>query len=165
MPAVNAARVACVAPAPSASKTIWRKLIDSDDIKHAALSSSRSSISVDVSRAETEKSIVELLNLDKQQDWDGDGVQSVSRDAVVQALIFLQLIPKSLPEPEVTAHPDGEVGLTWAFGRRKVLSVAIAPSGKVSFASLVGYRSLNGKEYIVGKLPQSIALALQQVLA
>ncbi len=46
-------------------------------------------------------------------DWDGEGSQTPSRQAIDDALKFLTHIPSGLPLPYPEAGPEGDVGIYW----------------------------------------------------
>jgi hypothetical protein len=47
------------------------------------------------------------------EDWDGEGGVSPSREAVGDALAFLELLPLKANLPKSTVSGDGEVGFYW----------------------------------------------------
>lgn len=129
------------------------------------LPSGSASISIDASLQRIAEQVWALKSECAQDGWDGYGAAAVTDETLAQALTLLQLLPTTAPEPHVSAHPDGDVGFTWAYGPRRILSVAISATGRLSFASLNGHKSLYGREYLVSKLPESVALALRDILS
>lgn len=98
-----------------------------------------------------------------QPGWDGYGARPVNTDACDFAKTFIRALPTTAPLPELSADPDGEVSLDWFFGDRRVLSVSVGPTGRCTFAWLLGQRSTRGTDWIEDEIPASIAFALRQL--
>ena len=96
-------------------------------------------------------------------DWDGYGVCAVSEATLAQALALLDLLPSALPDPEISAHPDGEIAFEWSLGPRRVLTVAVNESGRVSYAALFGSARQHGSEHLLGVLPDPVGQALRRL--
>jgi hypothetical protein len=97
--------------------------------------------------------------------WDGQGGLPVTQGAVAQAFAFLDVLPSTLSEPEVTVDSDGELSFEWSFGPRRALTASINGSGRISFAALIGIERLHGTNYLLDALPEPLTLALQQLHA
>src|SRR5207245_2084183 len=94
------------------------------------------SVSVDHAYYECLASLRECADEASQPDWDGYGGQPVSDITLAQALAFLDLLPSSVRPPEISPHPDGELAFEWFFGPRRLLTVSINESGRLSYAAL-----------------------------
>lgn len=121
------------------------------------------SVSLDEPFQESVQALLEVFKEASHADWDGYGARPVSAATLSQALAFLALLPATLPRPEVSGHPDGELAFEWSFGRRQILTVSINQSGKLSYAALIGQVQQHGTEFILDRLPETIALALRRV--
>lgn len=95
--------------------------------------------------------------------WDGYGAEPMSIDAYDFARIFIKALPTIAPLPELNADPDGEVSLDWSFGKRRALTVSVGPTGRCTFAWVLGQRSNRGTDWIEDEIPASIAFALRQL--
>jgi hypothetical protein len=80
--------------------------------------------------------------------WDGYGALPMNAQAYNWAKVFIQALPTSAHVPEVSADPDGEVSIDWFCGQRGTVSVSIGPTGRLSWASLIGHNSVRGTEWI-----------------
>jgi len=98
-----------------------------------------------------------------RQGWDGYGAEPMSADAYDFAKMFIKALPTTAPLPELSADPDGEVSLDWSFGNRRALTVSVGPTGRCTFAWVLGQRSNRGTDWIEDEIPASIAFALRQL--
>lgn len=88
--------------------------------------------------------------------WDGYGAKAVGVDVYVSSKAFLDALPHSLPDPEISPDADGEIMFTWRHDPRHILTITIDATGRLSFAALSGVESIYGTKYFVGAIPQSI---------
>ena len=96
--------------------------------------------------------------------WNGYGAKPMHPDAYEHAKLFLEAMPTTAPSPEISADPDGDVALDWAFGERKALTVSIGAAGRCSFAWMRGLRTYRGTDWLDDDgIPASIANALWQL--
>jgi hypothetical protein len=95
--------------------------------------------------------------------WDGYGANPLNPLAYEYAETFLNSLPTTAPLPEVSADPDGEVSLDWVFGERRALTVSIGPSGRCTFAAILGESSYRGTEWIDDEIPASIVFYLRRL--
>jgi hypothetical protein len=98
-----------------------------------------------------------------RDNWDGYGARAVDPDAYQKAVAFLQVLPVSLPGPEVAIDPDGEISFTWQRDLRRLFSVSVGPSNTLSYAGLLGQVSTYGTEYFADELPPSILVNLARL--
>jgi hypothetical protein len=95
--------------------------------------------------------------------WDGHGALPMSPEAFDFAKTFIKALPTTAPLPELSADTDGEVSLDWSFGNRRVLTVSIGPTGRCTYAWLLGQRSNRGTDWIEDDIPAPIAFALREL--
>lgn len=98
-----------------------------------------------------------------RQGWDGYSAEPMSPEAYDYAKMFIKALPTTAPLPELNADPDGEVSLDWHFGHRRALTVSVGPTGRCTFAWVLGLRSNRGTDWIDDEIPASIAFALRQL--
>ena len=91
-----------------------------------------------------------------EEDWDGYGAMAANPEAYQRAYIFLKALPKTIPDPEITIDPDGEISFDWYHTPRMTFSVSVGPSGRLSYAGLYGKRTNYGTEFITEGLPKPI---------
>jgi hypothetical protein len=121
------------------------------------------SVSIDEVRRDILKSLYEVFRETSTSGWDGYDADPVSFATLTQALAFIDLLPSTLPRPEISAHPDGELAFEWALGRRRLLSVSVNESGRLSYAALFGAARIYGTEFLLDSLPEPITRAFQRL--
>ncbi len=121
------------------------------------------SVTVDQAYDECLESLLEAFEEASRPNWDGYGAYPVSEATLAQARAFLDLLPSKLPTPEISPHPDGELAFEWSFGPRRLLTVSVNESGRLSYAALFGQARLHGTEYLLDALPEPVALALRRL--
>jgi hypothetical protein len=117
-------------------------------------------------RRQAERAITELdevLDLAAAKGWDGYDGRPVSFWSWVHAKLFIEALPTTVPAPEVSADPDGDVSLDWVFGPRKALTISINASGRCSFAWMRGARTYRGTDWVNDGIPQNIINALAEL--
>jgi hypothetical protein len=120
-------------------------------------------VSIDETYNECLGSLLEVFGEASRPNWDGYGAYPVSGATLAYALEFVDLLPSALPRPEISAHPDGELAFEWSVGRRRLLTVSINESGRLSYAALFGQARLHGTEFLLDALPEPVALALRRL--
>jgi hypothetical protein len=106
----------------------------------------------------------EVLSEASREGWDGYGARPLNPDAYYFAKTFLNNLPSTAPLPEVSADTDGEVALDWIFGERKALTVSIGPTGRCTFAWMLGQRVYRGTDWIDDEIPEEIVSALGKLV-
>lgn len=124
----------------------------------------RTSVSFEERRREILRRIVEAWTQSMEARDAYEDTSSVTRATVLQMLDFIDLLPRGVPLPEISAHADGELALYWATGRRRTLTLAIRDDGRVSYAALIGHRTIYGSDYFADSIPPEVSLALEAVL-
>ena len=98
-----------------------------------------------------------------EDDWDGYGAKSVDRKSCEESLRFLDMLPGTIPAPEVAVEPDGMVAFEWYEEPRWVFSVSFETNGAIAYAGLFGNSKTHGTEYFGQTLPQSILDSILRV--
>ncbi len=117
-------------------------------------------------RREAERALDELAQVQSEaarSGWNGYQAKPVTLWACVHAKLFIEALPTTAPAPEVSADPDGDVALDWVFGRRKALSVSIGPTGRCTFAWMLGHRTYRGTDWLNDGIPETISRALAEL--
>ena len=73
-----------------------------------------------------------------KQNWDGEGAAPIDVMAVVNASMFIQALPDSVPMPEIAAEPDGQISLDWMPSKSRVFSISVGKSGRLAYAWIDG---------------------------
>ena len=87
----------------------------------------------------------------------------VSPDTATQALNFALLLPNSLPIPEISSDPDGDISFDWISKTGKMFSASIDGTGRIAYAGRFGERSkIHGVEQLSDSLPQEILRGIEK---
>lgn len=86
-------------------------------------------------------------------------------EALDRAVALVSALASDLPVPDVTVDDDGEIGLDWDEGRRRVLTVSVGEGPTLTFASLIGTEPLHGRAPFNGTVPETLAFLLRRLYA
>lgn len=107
-------------------------------------------------RRELKRALRELAKACSVTNWDGEGAAPVDQITLAHALRFVDALPMGLPEPELGVHPDGELSFSWIGSKGHRLSMAIGPTGRITYA----YRRLpdkqNGTAWMGDRIPRAL---------
>lgn len=98
----------------------------------------------------------EVLEECSRPNWDGYGASPVDFESFFEADRFIQALPTSIPEPEVSVDPDGEISLEWHKEPMWVFSISIGARSEITYAGLFGLNKMNGREYFGDEIPKTI---------
>jgi hypothetical protein len=118
-------------------------------------------------RRTAELAIAELKRVQEEassRNWDGYGALPINPDSFEQAVRFLRALPTTTPVPNVGVDPDGEVDLLWHQNSSRTLSVSVGPTGRLTYAALLGAAQAYGTEWLSNEIPQPILSNLSRVL-
>lgn len=77
---------------------------------------------------------------------------------------FLLALPSNLPAPELDIDDDGDVVFDWAGPPDRLMSVALNPDGRITFAArLSANRARHGSDYFSDAIPHEILDLLAQI--
>src|SRR5208282_953917 len=96
--------------------------------------------------------------------WDGYGAQPISLNAKAEAQRLVDLLPFWLSAPDAVPDPDGEMALSWDFGRGHVFTLSVNSSGVLSYAGLLGDGvKRHGMEPFKSDVPKAILEAIEEL--
>lgn len=99
-----------------------------------------------------------------QANWDGYGAKRVYRSLRKTVERFLDALPSSIPDPELSPDPDGEISLDWCYDKDKAFSISIGRR-ELTYAVLDGERRSRGVEIFEDEIPESIIIQLNKFLS
>ncbi len=105
----------------------------------------------------------DILKECSADNWDGYGARAIDNTSYIEALRFLDFLPKTLPTPEITIEPDGEIAFEWRHSKRRVFSVSIGGKGELTYAGLFGLNKTHGTEIFGDEFPETILDNIQRV--
>lgn len=100
--------------------------------------------------------LVELWDECHLDDWDGYGARGLRSSAMERALDFLQVFPTSLPAPELSAMPNGDLALDWDFSPRRTLTLTISARPRLVYAAIEGDEEWSGTVSFLSEIPRSL---------
>jgi hypothetical protein len=143
--------IALAAPAIAASSETGRKVdqIIEEGLRH--LKQPR----IDVLESEIEQVMQESTR-------DTAPVDAATKDAAVQ---FAYLLPYSLPMPEISPDPDGEIMFDWLGPSGKMFSVSIDKTGRIAYAGRFGDKSkVHGIEQLSLACPYEVIRGIAKAI-
>jgi hypothetical protein len=99
-----------------------------------------------------------------EEDWDGYNANPISREAYLEAINFLEMLPFSLPIPDILPEPDGGIGLEWYKKGNYVFIASVSGNNTINYAGLFGESNeIHGKEYFGDSIPNVIIESIQRL--
>lgn len=95
--------------------------------------------------------------------WDGYGAKRISGASCGNAMRFAQVLPASVPVPELYVDPEGEITFEWYVAPRQVFSVTIGSNNEMVYAGLFGSNDTHGTEYLGDELPDTLLDNIRRV--
>lgn len=108
--------------------------------------------------------IEELALTHSQPNWDGYGASPIAPEAKAFAQSIIDQLPSTIPAPDPTADPEGDLALTWDFAPGHVFTLSIGRDGMLSYAGLLGQgRKKHGMEPFEGTVPAVVVESVQNL--
>ena len=86
-----------------------------------------------------------------------------SPEAVGRTFEILNVLPRSIPLPEVVVESEDAIGLDWDEGPHRVVSLTVDDTPMVGFAAFFGAEPLYGKMPFTGEIPETLRFLLQRL--
>jgi|FLOH01.1.fsa_nt_gi hypothetical protein len=100
------------------------------------------------------------------QDWDGYGAQAVSDTVILRAEAFIRALPESIPAPEISAEPDGQISFDWLPSRTRTFTLSVNAGNRLAYAWIDGANRGNAAEaFERGTLPTRLLNELRYITA
>ncbi len=101
---------------------------------------------------------------DADETWKlSEGEQVIREEVRETACHFVQALPIGCPLPSVTGEPDGHINLEWYRSPRRLLTLSIAPNGRLHWAALIGSEDPRGSCQFINRVPKSLLYYLSRV--
>lgn len=99
-----------------------------------------------------------------EENWDGYGAKAIDPIFYSEAIRFFTALPiATIPRPEITVDPDGEVVFEWYNGPKRIFSISVGGNSELTYAGLFGSNKTSGIEYFGDELPKTILENIQRV--
>jgi len=102
------------------------------------------------------RSLSEVFNECSDEGWDGYEAFPISENAYFEAKRLIMNLPITIPMPEITPEPNGELALEWAKGSRQVFVASVSGKNEIVYAGLFGTNKTHGTEYFGDSVPPAI---------
>jgi hypothetical protein len=99
----------------------------------------------------------EIMETCSHENWDSYGAKIISDSAYREAKIFIQLLPITFPQPNISPEPSGGITLEWYKNPNHVFFVILSGTGVITYAGLYGVDNQDGGTVYFGdSIPTSI---------
>ena len=98
-----------------------------------------------------------------EPNWDGYEAERVVWDAYLNAKRFLETYPPSMPLPELSVDPDGEIVFEWYVSPYRNFSVSIGAEEVLNYAGLFDDGPKSGTDEFFGDIPAKIFCLINQL--
>ena len=121
------------------------------------------SFSVEEPKRESLDAFVEAIQESLTPQWKAQGWLPIEETTARYALHFLRILPRNIPNPEIAVHPDGEIVFEWLLEPRKIVTISLNSSGRMSYAGLFGQNKTYGTEYFADSVPPSVMRSIRRL--
>lgn len=122
------------------------------------------SVTVDRVKANRLSTLIRVCAAAAEMGWDGFRAQPISVATYKRAKEFLDAIPLTARDPEMSAHPDGDVEFEWFRSSDCVLTISVGGRDVIHYAALVsGQPPISGRDVFAGTIQAPIAELLAKV--
>lgn len=146
----------------TASTPSSRAGIEGSPLEPTALA--RQQLASEQARHDRIDSLIALDRRYQEPNWDGEGASPIPEAAIHEARMFLYRFPASLPLPDVTAEPDGYLGLEWYGHKRLLFGVSLNGKGALSCSGLIGQTKIYGTYYMDDGIPGEILREIARIV-
>jgi len=94
-----------------------------------------------------------------QDNWDGHDASIVEKETISAALMFINMLPEGIIQPEVTAESTGAISFEWQTERELCFSVSVFQNG-LYYAGLLGQEKIHGEINTFHSIPEKIVSIL-----
>ena len=116
----------------------------------------------DLALEELEKVYEECL----EANWDGYGAMPISRETYSKSRKLLRMMPSSLPMPDISAEPGGEITFEWYKEKYSVFVISVGGNNLITYAGLFGKSNkIHGTEYFADELPEIIRHCIRRLFS
>ena len=124
----------------------------------------RSSVTFGEPWRRTVSSLTDLMRECSQPGWDGYASPAISNEAASNAIQFIRTIPLSIPLPEISATPAGDITFEWSQTAHRIVTVAVGDTGEVHYASLNGSKRTFGSYPLDGNFEPELLNSIESML-
>jgi hypothetical protein len=112
---------------------------------------------------EMRDSLTEIYKECSCANWDGYGAHAITEDTYEEAKKIIDILPSSIPTPEIIAEPTGDIGFEWRRGKGQVFVISVSDKHRISYAGIFYGNKVHGSEYFEETLPLVIIHHLRRL--
>jgi len=98
-------------------------------------------------------------------DWDCYGALPVTYEAIIEAAKIINLLPYTLPVPDIYAEPTGDICFEWNSKNGYLCVICVSGKHKIGYAGIFGESKTYGLEYFEQSMPSGIVNNIRRVYA
>ena len=98
-----------------------------------------------------------------EPDWDGGGAEAITPEAYGIAQQFVRSLPTGIPQPTLSADPDGCVTFEWQISPRRLVLVSVHPGYRIDYAAIFGSAKSCGSEPFFDTFPTGLSDLVRRV--
>lgn len=99
-----------------------------------------------------------------EPDWDGYGAVAADRDSYFRARELLGLLPDSMPVPEFSVDPDGEISIEWVLSKSRLVTISVGSDGTLTYIGFLGSARMKGAERFDQEIPRAVMAVLERII-
>jgi hypothetical protein len=101
-----------------------------------------------------------------RDDWDNYGAKAVRDVALIRAEVLIRALPESIPTPEISADPDGQISFDWLPSRTQTLTLSVNAENRLAYDWINGAnRGTVAEVFDRESLPTRLLNELQHIMA
>lgn len=109
------------------------------------------------------KSLIEIYKECSEGNWDGYNALPITVNAFEEARNVINLLPTSIPMPEILSEPDGSIGFEWHKGQKLIFVISVEGKYRINYAGIFGSNKIHGSEYFGEMLPSVVIENLRRL--
>jgi hypothetical protein len=98
-----------------------------------------------------------------REGWDGYGAAAITDDAYEEAKTIINLLPSSIPMPDIVAEPTGDIGFEWRRGKGQIFIISVSGKHRINYAGILGGNKVQGTECFEETLPSVIMQRIRRL--
>lgn len=107
--------------------------------------------------------LVEIVKECSSENWDGYGAHAITGGAYEEAKKIINILPSSIPAPELVPEPNGEIGFEWRKGKGRVFVISVGGNYLITYAGIFFGNKVHGSEYFEDNFPFAIRQYLRRL--
>ena len=95
-------------------------------------------------------------------DWNGYNALPLGEASIKNCIKFINLLPNTIPLPELCPEADGILGMEWR-NNRYFISVGIDKDGILTWGGFTPFGHVLGKKIFINDIPQELLNLLSKI--